>query len=167
MKKTLKTLYDGLVYQLQSMAYAETVLKNEFSIRNITSVELREHVKNYIEQSDDKLLKLERVFSYLMYSPMVKKNPVIDKFMKETRDILSSTSPRYLRDILLISWLQKFNAYKISGYKAAWLYALEMELEVPAELIQEILVWEHETDRLLGQVVIEEFNRRHRQEKVS
>jgi ferritin-like metal-binding protein YciE len=72
--------------------------------------------------------------------------------------MLSATTSPHLRDILAIGCLQNINAYKIAGYRSAYMFAVEMELDTPTDLLQQILEWEIDSSKTLSALAIEEFN---------
>lgn len=160
MKKSITTLQDALTYQLQGLFYAETRVQEEFAIcsAQITSEQVKAQITKYIESADNKILKLRRVFNYLM-EPLQRKNEVINKLIEETHKMLDCTSPAHLKDILMITCIQNINAYKIAGYKTAYLFSAELELATATDLIQEILDRELETRSALNDLSIMEFNR--------
>jgi ferritin-like metal-binding protein YciE len=161
MKQNIKTLQDALTYQLQGLFYAETQVREEFSrwSRNITSRPVKSELQRYIESIDDKLLKLERIFNYLMQERLIRKNAVVDRLLEETRHMLDYAAPGHLKDILMISCIQNINAYKISSYKTAYLFSIELELDTASDMLQQIIEWELQTSTELNALSIQEFNR--------
>lgn len=161
MKTNLKTLEDALVYQLQGLLYIERKVRDEFSdcSSRLTSDEVRSAIEKYMETTDDKLLKLNRVFNYLLREPVARKNRIARGMLKETHLLLDHTNHNQLRDLLIVSCVQAINAYKVTSYKTAYRFALALELETPAELLSEILRWELSTKEVLASLSAEEFNR--------
>jgi ferritin-like metal-binding protein YciE len=168
MKTSITTLQAALAYQLQGLSYAEKKVKEEFNTcsHHLTSGKLKNEIKKYIDFTDSKLLKLERMFNYLMQEPTTRKNDVIDTLLDETTEMLSYASSSHLKDILMISCIQNICAYKISSYKTAFMFSVELELDTVSDLIQQILEWETETGKTLGLLAIEEFNKLQRVDKL-
>jgi len=160
MKTKITSLNDALAFQLQGLYFTETRLKEEFPscCSEITSRKIRNEIESYTGGADSKMLKLERVFNYLMTEPLSRKNPAINDLMNETHQILSATTSTHLRDILAISCLQKINAYKIAGYRSAYMFAVELELDTATDLLQQILESEIDSSRSFSALAIEEFN---------
>ena len=161
MKQNIKTLQDALAYQLQGLFYAETQVRSEFSdcSRDITSGPVKSELERYIESTENKLLKLERIFNYLMRERLIRKNAVIDRLLEETRHMLTYAAPGHLKDILMISCIQNINAYKISSYKTAYLFSVELELDTASDLLQQVIEWELQTSKDLNALSIQEFNK--------
>lgn len=161
MKKSINTLQEALVFQLERLLYSEKKVKEEFCLcrQHIVSDELKEQVDKYIDSVNNKLLKLERVFSYLMHEPTSRRNEITDKLINETQQTLCMTGCTHLKDIVMIGCIQNINAYKISSYKTAYTFAAELELDNAADLLHEILEWEITIGKKLSIMSIEEFNK--------
>lgn len=161
MKDRINTVYDALTYMLQGLHFAETKLAEEFTScsQSVTSNRIEREIQNYVESSENKVLKLERIFSYLTQDTMTRKNDVIIQLFHETRAMNTRTVPAYLRNVLTIGCIQSINAYKISVYRSAYLFTAELELDTASDLIQQILEWENETAKALSLLSIEEFNK--------
>jgi ferritin-like metal-binding protein YciE len=160
MKTNIQTFEDALAYQLQGLFFAEKSLREEFDTcsREMTSDEVKVAIRKYVESADDKMLKMKRIFNYLL-KPIERKNEVINKLIDETHHLLNYVTLPHLKDILMVSCIQNINAYKLAGYKTAYLFAVELELDTAADLIQEIISWERQTAKELSELSLEEFNR--------
>lgn len=163
MKKYFHTLQDTLVFQLQGLYYASGKLKNEFTgcSAEIPSTKIRAAIDAYISNSDDSLLKLERIFNYLMQEPETRKNRSLEDLLLETRELLSYTDSPHLKDILMVSCLQNINACMVSSLKTAYMFTVELELDKASDLLQQMLEWELEMGKSLAKLAIEEFNKGH------
>lgn len=166
MKTKIKSLNEALAFLLEGLYYAETKLADEFPAccGKINSPRLQGVVSNYSGSAQNKLLKLDRVFNYLMKDPERRVNKVVDELIIETRLILASTTSENFKDLLTIGCIQNINAYKIANYRSAYLMAVKLELDTAADLLQEVLEWEAGTFRRLTHLSIEELSHR---EKVS
>jgi ferritin-like metal-binding protein YciE len=159
--KTINTLQDALAYQLQGMLYAERKVRDEFETcqRQISSEEVSAEIHRYVGNADSNLQKLDRIFNYLMQEPIARKNDVILKMIEETHQLLGYTFSPHLKDILMVGCIQNINAYKSASYKSAYLFAVELEMDTAADLIQQILEWEMETAKVIASLSIHEFNK--------
>jgi ferritin-like metal-binding protein YciE len=160
MNKTIKTLQDALSYQLQGMLFTEDKVRVEFKAcsHHITSTEVKKIIQAYIDNADNVKLKLDRIFNYLMIEPRPRKNEVINKMIDETQHLMTCASSPHLKDILMISCVKNINAYKTASYQTCYLMAVELQMDTPADLIQQILEWELNTCKSLGGLSIREFN---------
>lgn len=160
MKTSITTFEDALAYQLQGLYYAETKIREEFETckSQITSGEVKAQLTRYIGSAEDKLSKLKRIFNYLL-KPLERKNEVINKLLEETQHMLTYATSPHLKDIMMVSCMQNINAYKLAGYKTAYLFAMELEMDTVADLIREIIAWERDTSKVLGELSLMEFNK--------
>lgn len=162
--KQLTTLNDILAYQLRGMYDAEQKLGTEVppccSCANF--IHLQKEIKKYIEQASYKIIKLERIFNYLMAEPTGHHNPIIDKMLKDINSIAASVESPRLRDVMVTSSLLAINHYKMGVYSCCQLIALEMEVETVSDLLAEIVNWERETNRALSRIALEETVYQHR-----
>jgi ferritin-like metal-binding protein YciE len=125
----------------------------------ISSEKIRSEFNSYTASATNKLLKLERTFNYLMTEPVTRRNEPMHHLVSEMDHILHAITLPHLRDMLSIGYLQNINTYKISCYRSAYLLAIELELDVVADLIAQNLDWELETGRHLSQLAVEAFTR--------
>jgi ferritin-like metal-binding protein YciE len=160
MKAIIHSTQEALASQLQGLYYIESKLSGELKhcIDHITSSKVKNEIKKYAAESESKMIKLERIFDYLMYEPLNRKNEVVSKMLAETYQMLSFKSSPHLKDMLIVSCIQNINAYKISGYRMAYLLAVEVELDSVIDQVQQILESELETETVLATMAIEEFN---------
>lgn len=162
--KTISSLNDALAYLIDGLYFTEKKLKEEFPscCCKISSTKVKGSIERYLESTGDKILKLERVFNYLMKEPISRRNQVINLLVEETSKLKDLTSSAQLADILTIGCVQNINAYKIAGYRSAYLFAVELELDTASDLLQQILEWEIDMYKTLSDLAVEEFNRTQR-----
>ncbi len=161
MNAPINTLQDALAFQLQGLLYTENKLKGAVSHLDpeMSSPGMVKGITNYLKSSAHKLVKLERIFNYLMQEPHTRRNDVVNKILYEEDSMLSFTSSPHLKSLLVVSSLQSINAYKISAYNIAYVFAIELGLEAPANLLQQILEWELDAKKNLSKIAITEFNK--------
>jgi len=161
MKKAITKLEDVLTLELQVLYTAEVGLKEkaEAFIRDTDCAQLLEILKKYTESSDHKRLKLERMFSYLMVEPEVENvsifGKLLDESIRRSRHVLAGK----IKTLVLISDFQQLNHFKMTAYKTALMYALEIELETVADLLHQIIEWERKTEKALAELCLKEFSK--------
>lgn len=76
MRRAIDSVQNTLAYQLQGLLDAESRIKKELYVctEEVTSTELKAEIQQYFEEADDKLQKLDRIFSYLMQQPIRRTN---------------------------------------------------------------------------------------------
>ena len=159
MKKTFTKLEDILSLELQSLYDGEKILKEEINaiLPYTESEELKSILTKYAESCDHKRLKLDRMFSYLMEEPSSKENTVISKLLEEIQLRMKNSVSGKIRSLALISGFQLLNHYKITAYKTALMYSLELELDTVADLLHQIIEWERKTEKALAELSKKEF----------
>jgi ferritin-like metal-binding protein YciE len=160
MKVNVSNLGEALALRLDELLDAEKQLKETIPdcINKVSSVSLKLELKEYLDMCVNKIQKLERVYTYLMKSPTKSKTKIINRLIENTRDMLGSPLTNEMRDVLLISCLQTINHFKMAGYKTALTFASELELETAAELLEQVLHWEMETEKNLSSIAVNEVN---------
>ena len=161
MTKNINTLHDAVLYMLRGLWYTETVLKDELNRyeKELTSPEVRSALRQYIENTNESLQRLERIFNHFMVEPVARKNEVVTAMVHETRDLLHCPDKGHIKDILLIGCTQNINTYKKANYKATCLFILEMEMDATADIVQKIWQSEQQTCQTLATLSIHEFNK--------
>jgi ferritin-like metal-binding protein YciE len=160
MRSTVHSNQEALTSQLHGLYHTESKVRGELKhcLDHITSNKIKEAIKKYVNEGESKLLKLERIFDYLMYEPVTRKNEVVTRMLSETYQMLTYKSSPHLKDMLVVSCIQNINYYKISAYRTAYLFAVEIEIDSVIDLLQQILESELKTETELSTLAIEEFN---------
>jgi ferritin-like metal-binding protein YciE len=161
MKATINSTQDALAFLLQGLYFTETTIRETLPtcFAAISSDRIKDTFIGYAGSASNKLLKLERAFNYLMTEPLTRNNESIRQLVYEMHQVLSTAASPHLRDMLSIGYMQNINTYKISCYRFAYLFTVELELDVVADLVKQILNWELETSHVLSQLATEEFTR--------
>lgn len=158
--KKIRSIHDALAHILSGLYYSEMLIRDQY--REYRSRLLSHALVTQLEQHacfcETNLLKLERIFNYLMVEPLAQKNAAIHQLTTDTRELMASVQNRSLRDILTIGYLQNIQAVKLSSYRSAYLLAAELELDTAVDLIQQILEQETSVTQLLSNLSIAEFN---------
>lgn len=150
MKKiSLTNLTDALVFLLKGLYDAERKLQKAIPpcSGGIHCESVKRVVDNYYDSTGNKILKLERVFNYLMTEPHGRSHEVMEKMIADTNHILGCAASDRMRDVILLTCIQNINYYKIAGYRNALLFSVEIGLENVSDLLTDILEWETEASR--------------------
>lgn len=160
MKNRICNIQQALSHQLKEMYDGEKKLNKNLSFctERVVSPLLKEEMIRYVGRTHDVTTKLERIFNYLMDEPYGSVNDVMFELITHTHNVLRCTDHEPIRDVLLITSVQAICQYKLSGYTAALALALELDLEKPAELLQEIIMWERETTNTLAELARHELH---------
>lgn len=160
MNAKISNLTDALAYKLNELYDAEQKLSSAINtcIDQISSPLLKQELNSYAESSKDKILKLDRVYSYLMKEPAKDKDNVVGTLISSFRKILKISISNEMRDIMLISCLRTINYYKIAGYETALIFSWELELETASTLLEEVLRWEKNSHDNFSKIAVHDVN---------
>lgn len=160
MKTPVSNLPQALAHQLKGLYDAEKKLLKALPVcsKGITSSVLRNEVVRYAANGEDRLIKLERIFNFLVEEPEGIRNHIIEQLIDETHVMLKQTAPGLVGDVMFISCVQNIVHYKITGYRTALVVAEELQLDPVPDLLLQILEWEKETDLALSKISVEEMN---------
>ena len=161
MKNQITKLEDILALQLQELHNSERAIKEKINTLLLysESEELNEILLKYSESSDHKKLKLGRMFYYILVEPVDKSSSIVSTLLDETAFRLERTSSSKIKTLLLISGFQCINHFKLSLYRTALTYALELELDTVADLLHQIAEWERKTEKALNAQAHKEFSK--------
>ncbi|UII34662.1 DUF892 family protein [Fulvivirga ulvae] len=160
MNATITNLTEALAYKLNELYSAEKKLQSAMlqCTEQVSSPALKSELLKYRESSGDKLLKLNRTYSYLMKEPGRCTDKVIDALINSMKQVLKATIPGEMKDILLVSCLKNINYYKMAGYETALVFSWELELDTASALLEEVLNWEKQTHADLSQIAVLDVN---------
>ncbi|HLT81576.1 MAG TPA: DUF892 family protein [Cyclobacteriaceae bacterium] len=146
---SLTNLTDALIFLLKGLYDAERKLQKAIPpcADGIQAEPVKRVVDNYYESSGNKILKLERVFNYLMTEPHGRSHDVMEKMIAHTNQILRYAANDRMRDVILLTCIQNINYYKIAAYRNALLFSVEIGLDNVSDLLTDILEWETEASR--------------------
>ncbi len=138
----LKDLYNGeqqLIKALPKMA------------ESASSPELRRAFEEHLEQTRRHADRLEQIFQKLDESPKGQKCKGLEGIIDEGEDMMDMTedAPPAVCDAALIGAAQRVEHYEISAYGTARTYARRLGFEDHAQLLNETLQEEGETDKRL------------------
>ena len=157
--KELTCVNEFLAFHLEGMYDGEKKLQHHLPAisEGVRHKGLIEEIDNYIERAAEKRSKLKRIFTYLLVPPFKRKNKVVDSLFKEAHEALQHACGDNVRDAVTIVLVQSINHYNIANYSTALAFAIELNLEVAADLLHEILEWEKKTDISLKKIAFEEL----------
>lgn len=157
----IKSVDDALTYLMEVLYYSEIKIRDELTHYRIHILdrELHKAVDELIRDCDDNMLKLERIFNYLMQEPVLQRSGVTDELLKETRHMLSLVKNSNLREIVVIGCIQNIHAVKLAQYRQAYLLATELDLDTIVDLVQQIVENENFSNNSLSDIYTHEFNK--------
>lgn len=160
MKNLNITPQNVLVNQLQSLYYGENLVRFNFDHGDLKfrTISDKNIIENYLLRADDILLKLDRIFRYLMVEPQTRKNSVVYELIREYKSLTGITAEPHLHDVLLLNLLLNVTDYKIINFKTAYLLSILVDMDSVSDLIQQMLEDEQAFKKNIEDMAISEFN---------
>jgi ferritin-like metal-binding protein YciE len=147
----MKGLEDLYVEQLKDLHNAEKQLVQALPkmAKAATSVDLRQGFQNHLEQTRTHVDRLERIFARLGASAGRKKCKAMEGLIEEGEEAIQLEGDPMVKDAALIAAAQRVEHYEIAGYGTVRTYANHLGFDDDADLLQETLDEEGETDKKL------------------
>jgi len=124
-----------------------------------TTEELKNAIEEHIAQTEIQVTRLEQVFELLGKKAQAKKCDAMEGLIKEGESIVQETEEGSMtRDVGIIMAAQKVEHYEIATYGGLAQIASTMGLDEAAELLNETLNEEKETDELLTEIAENNIN---------
>ena len=139
----LRDLYDAehqLIKALPKMA------------KEASSDELRQEIEEHLDQTRGQAERLEQIFEQLGERPKGKKCKGMQGLIEEGEETLDEDMEEDTNDAAIIAAAQRVEHYEISGYGTARTYANLLGEKEAAELLEETLEEEKETDQKLTEL---------------
>ena len=139
----LKDLYDGenrIIKALPKMAEAAS------------SPELRSAFQEHLEQTRRHVERLEQIFQKLDESPKGQKCKGLEGIIDEGEDVMDKNAPAAVCDAALIGSAQRVEHYEIAAYGTVRTFARRLGFEDHAQILQQTLQEEGDTDKKLTSV---------------
>src|SRR6266404_1659538 len=150
----LKSLDDLLAEELRDLYSAENQILKALPkmAKTAANPELQQGFQEHLEQTKGHVQRLEQVCASLDISPKGKKCKAMEGLIEEGKDIMSEDAEPEVMDAALIAAAQRVEHYEIAGYGCARTFARQLGHEDAANLLQQTLQEEIDTDRKLTDV---------------
>lgn len=147
----LKSLRDLLVDELRDLHNAENQLIKALPkmAKAASHEELREGFKTHLEETREHVDRLDRCFKLLGEKARGKKCHAMEGLVEEGKEAIEEDAPDAIRDAKLIGAAQRVEHYEIAAYGTARSFAQTLGETQVADLLQETLDEEGETDKKL------------------
>jgi len=162
MAKDVKTMEDLFLEEIRDLLDAEKQIIKALPkmVKAATSEELIEGFEEHLEQTRGHVERLEQIFSEMGLKSGGVKCAGMEGVLKEGEEMISQTEAGPVRDAGLIAAAQRVEHYEMAGYGAARTFAQLLGREEAAELLQETLDEEKETDEKLTEIAESMINER-------
>ncbi len=150
----MNTLRDLYLDELKDLWSAEKQLIKALPkmAKAANDPELTKAFQTHLRQTERQVERLEQIFEELGESPRGKKCIGMDGLIEEGKELMKEKPEPQVLDAGLIAKAQHIEHYEIAGYGTVRTYARVLGEERQAQLLQETLDEEGETDKLLTQL---------------
>ena len=150
----LESLQDLLVDQLKDLYSAENQIIKALPkmAKAASSSELREGFQEHLEQTKNHAKRLEQICEQLDVTPKGKKCQAAEGLIEEGKELIEEDAEAAVTDAGLICAAQKVEHYEIATYGCVRTWAEQLGLHDVAQLLQETLDEEKETNEKLTQL---------------
>lgn len=147
----LTTLRDLLIDELKDLHNAENQLLKALPrmAKAASHDELKSGFEEHLEQTREHVDRLDRCFKLLGEKAKGKTCHAMQGLVEEGKEAIEEDAPDAIRDAKLIGAAQRIEHYEIAGYGTARSFAQTLGETKIADLLQETLDEEGETDKRL------------------
>jgi len=147
----LKTLHDLFAEEIVDLYSAEQQILKALPkmIKKAVHEEVAEAFNLHLEQTQVQVARLEEVCENLDIKLKRKVCKGMEGIIEEAKEHMEEDVSDELTDLVLISQAQRVEHYEIAGYGTAVTYAKVMGHDTEADLLEETLDEEGETDKIL------------------
>jgi ferritin-like metal-binding protein YciE len=147
----LETLKDLYVEELKDLYSAEKQLIKALPkmAKAANDKQLQQAFRTHLRQTAEHAARLEKICDELGVSPRGKKCVGMEGLIEEGSDLIKERPDPDVLDAGLISAAQHVEHYEMAGYGTVRTYARQLGFESQAELLQQTLNEEGQTDHLL------------------
>jgi ferritin-like metal-binding protein YciE len=159
--KTQSALVEFFTDEIKDIYWAEKHLVKALPkmAEAATSEELKNAFETHLEQTQEHIARLERVFELLEEKAQAKKCDAMEGLVEEGEGIIEDTEDgTATRDVGLILAAQKVEHYEIATYGGLTQLAKTIGRDDIAEILGETLGEEKETDELLTEIAESSVN---------
>lgn len=146
--------------ELKDIYWAEKALIKAIPkmIKNATSEELIDALKNHLEETKGHVTRVELVFDLIGKKTTAKKCEAMEGLIKEAGDIMEACEEGAMRDAGIIAAAQKVEHYEIASYGTLRQFAETLGLSEATGLLGETLGEERAADEKLSEVAMSAVN---------
>jgi ferritin-like metal-binding protein YciE len=162
MAKDVKTMEDLFLEEIRDLHDAEKQIVKALPkmAKATTSEELKKAFEDHLEQTRGHVERLERIFSTIGAKSGGVKCQGMEGLLKEGDEMVGNTDVGSVRDAGLIAAAQRVEHYEMAGYGSARTFAQLLGRTDAADLLEETLEEEKETDELLTEIAESMVNER-------
>ncbi len=150
----LQTLRDLFVHEIKDLYSAETQLVKALPkmAKAASSPELKEAFEDHLAETEVHVARLEKICEGLKISPKGKKCAAMEGLIEEGSEIIGLKGSPAVKDAALIAAAQRVEHYEMAGYGCVRTFANTLGFTEEADILQETLDEEGNTDKRLTEL---------------
>lgn len=150
----MQTMEEAFVDEIRDLYDAEKQLVKALPkmAKAANSEELRAAFQEHLEVTKEHVTRLEQIFEMLGQKARSKPCKAMKGLVEEGKEIIEEDAEEHLADLALIGAAQKVEHYEIAGYGTVRTFAQSLGNREAAQLLEETLKEEGETDKKLTQI---------------
>lgn len=156
----LKNLQDLYIDELKDLYNAEQQILKALPkmAKGASSPELKNAFNQHIDQTREQMKRLDRIFQELGKTPRGKKCIGMQGLIEEGNEMLKEKADPPVKDAGLISAAQRVEHYEMAGYGTVRTFAQMLGYSDQAQVLQQTLNEEGDTDHKLTQLAESTIN---------
>jgi ferritin-like metal-binding protein YciE len=156
----LESIEELFVHELEDLRSAEQQLVKALPkmAESASSSDLKQAFETHLEQTQEHLERLQKIVADLRLDKGRHKCKAMEGLIAEAQEILDAEAMDSVRDAAMIGAAQRVEHYEIAGYGTARTYAEMLGHADAAQLLQQTLDEEKETDELLSGLALSSVN---------
>lgn len=156
----METLQELYVEQLKDIYDAENQLMKALPkmAKEATNDELKAAFEQHLEQTEEHIARLDRIFEELGEKSKGHKCKAMAGLVEEGKELMGEDADEDVMDAGLICAAQKIEHYEIATYGCLRTYAEMLGFDEQADLLQETLDEEKDTDENLTELAVSCIN---------
>ena len=156
----LATMHDLMIAELKDLYSAETQLVKALPkmARGSVTRTLRRAFEDHLDQTNEHVARLEKIFSILGVSPRGTKCKGMEGLLEEGNEMLDEEGDETVRDAGIIAAAQRVEHYEIAAYGSTLAFATLMGHTDVAQLLEQTLNEEKAADELLSIIAENDVN---------
>src|ERR1051325_610520 len=156
----MQTLKDLYIDELKDVYDAENQIAKALPkmAKEAGNEELRAAIEQHLDQTQTQIERLEQIFEELGEKAKGTKCEATKGLLEEAKRMMEEAEDEDVRDAAIIGSAQKVEHYEIAAYGTLRTYAELLGFDEQAELIQETLDEEKETDENLTELAVSCIN---------
>ncbi len=156
------TLQELFLSTLQDIYHGEKQILRALPkmAKNASAPELKQAFQHHYDQTEGQVDRLQRVFELLNKSARGKTCEAIEGLVEEGKEVMSEAQSGEVMDAGLIAAAQAVEHYEIARYGTLRSWAQQLGMQEAAQLLDQTLQEEKQTDELLNKIAMSSVNRK-------